>query len=52
MVLLQAFTGGRVKLWKTNVVVIDAAEPVPLQEGSPELALLQVNTPKALFLLL
>lgn len=39
------------KLWKTNVVVLDAAESVPLQE-SPEVAVLWVNTPKALSLLL
>lgn len=39
------------KLWKTNVVVLDAAECGPLQE-SPEVAVLLVNTPKALSLLL
>lgn len=39
------------KLWKTNVLVLDAAESVPLQE-SPEVAVLWVNMPKALSLLL
>ena len=40
MLLLQALAGRRVKLWKTNVVVLDAAESLPLQERSPELAVL------------
>lgn len=39
------------KLWKTNVVVLDAAEFVPSQECL-EVAVLLVNTPKALSLLL
>lgn len=39
------------KLWKANVAVLDTAESVPLQE-SPEVAVLWVNTPKALSLLL
>lgn len=52
MLLLQALAGRRAKLWKTNVVVPDAAESVPLQEGSPELAVLQGIIPKALSLLL
>lgn len=51
MLLLQALAGTCIKLQKTNVV-LGAAESVPLQEGSPELAVLQVNTPKALLLLL
>lgn len=40
------------KLWKTNVVVLDAAESVALQEESPEVAVFWLNTPKALSLLL
>lgn len=40
MLLLQALSGRCVKLWKTNVIVPDAAESVLLQEGSPELAVL------------
>lgn len=51
MLLLQTLAGACVKLQKTNAV-LGAAESVPLQEGSPELAVLQVNTPKALSLLL
>lgn len=39
------------RLWKTNVVVLDAAEFVPLQECL-EVAVLLVNRPKALSLLL
>lgn len=38
MLLLQALAGRRVELWRTNVVVPDAAESVALQEQSPELA--------------
>lgn len=39
------------KMWETNVVVLDAAQCGPLQE-SPGVAVLWVNTSKALSLLL
>lgn len=35
------------KLWEINVVVLDAAKSAPLQEESPEVAVLWVNTLKA-----
>lgn len=52
MLLLQALAGRRVKLRKTDVVVPDAAESVPVQEGSPELAVSRGSIPNALSLLL
>lgn len=38
------------KLWKTNVVVLDAAESGPLQEESPEVAVLWVNNTQSFVL--
>lgn len=48
MLLLRALAGRRVKLWKTNVVGVDGAEPVPLQEGSPKLACIIGKSPPKL----
>lgn len=52
MLLLQALAGRHIKLWKTTVIVPEAAESAPLQGGSPGLAVLQGNISKALSLLL